>query len=120
MAASPVIGNMSTMEFVYIIKYHLHPMSDEEKRHWFKTWASLRNKLPKGIRIVTEAGSAFGTDFTGFTVFEGPFEKFQELVDLLEIDSWQAIDRTETIIGTKGLVDPTPGMQKILDKRPVD
>lgn len=120
MAASPTVGEVSEHEFVYIVMYRLHSMTDEDKRDWIKKWAVARTKLPKGIKIITEAGNAFGTDFTGFTVFEGPFSKFEELVDLLEFQSEGYIDKTKTIIGTKGLFDAPSEIQRIVTKRPID
>jgi len=120
MAANPAIGNHIGLEFVYLVMYRLRSMSDEEKKDWIKKWAVVRTKLPKGMQIVTEAGSAFGTDFTGFTVFEGPLDKFEELVDMLELQSEGYIDKTLTIIGTKGLLDQSSDALKILSKRPID
>ncbi len=95
-------------------------MSDDEKHEWFKEWAIIRKRLPKGIKIVTEAGSAFGTEFTGFTVFEGPFEHYEHLVEILEEKSGLLFEKTRTIIGTKGLVDTPSEFQKILEQRPID
>lgn len=120
MAASPIVGDVSKLEFVYLVLYRLRSMSEEEKRDWIKKWAVARNKLPKGIKIITEAGNAFGTEFTGFTVFEGPFSKFEELVNLLELQSEGYIERTKTIIGTKGLFSTPSEIQRILSKRPID
>ncbi len=120
MAANPAMGNYLGLEFVYLIMYRLRSMTDDEKKDWIKKWAVVRNKLPKGIKIITEAGSAFGTDFTGFTVFEGPFDKFEELVDLLELQSEGYIDKTKTILGTKGIFDQSADALKILSKRPID
>jgi len=120
MVASPAFGRVSGLEFVYIVMYRLRSMTDEEKRNWIKKWAVARTKLPKGIKIITEAGSAFGTDFTGFTIFEGPFSKFEELVEVLELQSEGYIDKTKTIIGTKGLFDTSSAVQRIVSRRPID
>ncbi len=120
MAASPTMGNYLGLEFVYIVMYRLRSMSDEDKKDWIKKWAVARTKLPAGIKILTEAGNAFGTEYTGFTVFEGPFDKFEELTEMLELRSEGYIDKTNTIIGTKGLLDSTSDFQKILTKRPID
>ncbi|MFW9848469.1 MAG: hypothetical protein ACFFF4_04970 [Candidatus Thorarchaeota archaeon] len=120
MAASPIIGEVSELEFVYIVMYRLRSLSDNDKKDWIKKWAIVRNKLPSGIKIITEAGNAFGTDFTGFTVFEGPISKFEELMDLLEFQSEGYIEKTKTIIGTKGLFDSSSEVQRIVSKRPID
>ncbi len=118
MAPNPVFGG--SLEFVYLVMYRLKAMTREEKKDWITKWAVVRSKLPKGVKIITEAGSAFGTDFTGFTVFEGPFERFEELVTLLELQSEGYIDKTKTIIGTKGLFDASSDLMKILSERPID
>ncbi|TFG11972.1 hypothetical protein EU537_10875 [Candidatus Thorarchaeota archaeon] len=107
-------------EFVYVIMYRLRAMSNDEKRDWLQKWASIRKQLPDDIRILTEAGNAFGTDFTGFTIFEGPFDKFQDLTDLLELHSGNLVEKTKTIIGTKGLVEPKSDLLDIIMHRPVD
>lgn len=120
MAASPTVGEISELEFVYIVMFRLRSMTDEEKKDWIKKWAVARTKLPKGIKIVSEAGNAFGTDFTGFTVFEGPFSKFEELVDILELQSEGYIDKTKTIIGTKGLFQTSSEVKRIVSVRPID
>lgn len=120
MAASPIIGERLGFEFVYIVMYHLRPMSEEEEKDWMQKWAVVRTRLPTGMRIVTEASNAFGTEYTGFTVFEGPFDKFQELVEMLESESQGYLDRTEIIIGRKGILDGPADVQKILVQRPID
>ncbi len=120
MAASPIMGSKSKLEFVYIVYYRLRVMNSEEKNDWIKKWAGIRRKLPKGIKIVTEAGNAFGTDFTGLTVFEGPFDQFEKLMAVLELQSGDLVEKTKTIICTKGLVTPSSELEKILKKRPID
>ncbi|UCE11148.1 MAG: hypothetical protein JSW61_04205 [Candidatus Thorarchaeota archaeon] len=95
-------------------------MTDEESRDWLKRWAEIRKSLPKGIKIVAEAGNAFGTEFTGFTIFEGPFAKFEELHSNLELYSSHLVEKTRTIIGTKGIGAPKSQLQKILRDRPID
>ena len=120
MAASPIVGDASKLEFVYIVMFRLRSMSEEDKKDWIKKWAVARQKLPKGIKIITEAGNAFGTEFTGFTVFEGPFTKFEELVKVLELQSEGYIDKTRTIIGTKGLFESSSEVQRIVSERPID
>jgi hypothetical protein len=72
------------------------------------------------MKIVTEATSAFGTEYTGFTVYEGPLDKFKDLVDKIEEYSQGFVEKSLTIIGTKGLSLPTSEFQKILEGRPVD
>ena len=120
MAASPIMGGKSKLAFVYILYYRLRILSPDEKKKWFKKWANIRKNLPKGIKIVTEAGNAFGTDFTGFTVFEGPFGQFEKLMAVLELQSEDYMEKTKTIIGTKGLVTPSAELEKILKRRPID
>lgn len=120
MVANPFVGDISKLEFVYIILYRLRVLEWEEKKYWIKKWAEISKNLPKGIKIISEAGNAFGTDFTGFTVFEGPFEKFEILVEILEEHSSDLFEKTKTIIGTKGLVLPSSQIEKILKRRPID
>ncbi|MHA2161933.1 MAG: hypothetical protein ACXABF_05895 [Candidatus Thorarchaeota archaeon] len=114
------MGPTKSLELVYLLLYRLRSMDDTEKREWLTKWATLRKKLPKGFKIITEAGNAFGTDFTGFTVFEGPFERFEELLSILELHSGDMVEKTKTIIGTKGIIHPTSEIEKILKSRPID
>jgi hypothetical protein len=120
MAANPTRGEVSELEFVYIVMFRLRSMTEEDKHDWIKKWAVARTKLPKGIKIITEAGNAFGTDFTGFTVFEGPFSQFEQLVDILELQSEGYIESTKTILGTKGLFETASEINRIVSKRPID
>lgn len=120
MASGRVPGEIGVSEFVYLILYRLRVLDDEEKKRWFKSWREIRNQLPKGMKIVTEATSAFGTEYTGFTIYEGPLEKFKELVDVIEKYSKSFVEKSLTVIGTKGLSLPTAEFQKILEGRPVD
>ncbi|MFW9909284.1 MAG: hypothetical protein ACFFEF_11975 [Candidatus Thorarchaeota archaeon] len=120
MAASPIIGEKSKLEFVYIVMYKLRSMTDDDKRDWIKKWAVARTDLPKGMKIIAEAGNAFGTEFTGFTVFEGPFDEFEELAQLLELQSEGYIEKTKTIIGTKGLFTASSEFERIAVSRPID
>jgi hypothetical protein len=120
MSASRIPGDIGATEFVYLILYRLKMLSDEEKHEWFKSWRDIRRRLPDGMKIVTEASSAFGTEFTGFTVYEGPMDKFEELIEILDEHSQEYVEKTLTIIGTRGFSLPTSEFQKILDGRPVD
>ncbi len=120
MASSRIPGDIGTTDFVYLTLYRLRTMSDEEKKQWFKTWNEIKTYLPKGMKVITEATSAFGTEYTGFTVYEGPLEKFEELVDKIEEFSQGFVEKSLTIIGTKGLALPIAEFQKIIDERPVD
>jgi hypothetical protein len=120
MASSRIPGDIGTTEFVYLSLYRLRVLEDEDKKKWFKSWREIRSHLPKGMKIVTEATSAFGTEYTGFTVYEGPLEKFKDLVDKIEEYSHGFVEKSLTIIGTKGLSLPTSEFQKILEGRPVD
>ncbi|MFW9843839.1 MAG: hypothetical protein ACFFEV_04625, partial [Candidatus Thorarchaeota archaeon] len=90
------------------------------QRNWFGSWREIRRNLPKGIKIITEASSAFGTEYTGFTVYEGPMDKFEELTNILEEHTWGFLEKSLTIIGSKGFSLPTADFQKIIDGRPVD
>jgi hypothetical protein len=120
MASSRIHGSIGSTDFVYLSLYRLRVMDDEDKKKWFKSWREIRNHLPKGMRLVTEATSAFGTEYTGFTVYEGPLEQFQELVDKIEEFSEGFVEKSLTIIGTKGFSLQTAEFQKILEERPVD
>jgi hypothetical protein len=120
MAAEKPSSATGSQEFVYLTLYRLKTLTDEEKRDWFEQWAEIRNSLPEGIRIVTEAGNAFGTEFTGFTVFEGPFHAFGELMATLEQNAGALVEKTHTIIGTKGLFHPSYDIKRIVEKRPID
>lgn len=120
MASSRIPGDIGTTEFVFLTFYRLRTMSDEDKKDWFKTWNSIKTKLPKGMEVIIEATSAFGTEFTGFTVYAGPLEKFDELSETIEQYSKEFIEKSLTIIGTKGLALPIAEFRKIIDGRPVD
>ena len=120
MASSRMSGTIGSTDFVYLSLYKLRVMDDADKKKWFKNWREIRGHLPKGMKIVTEATSAFGTEYTGFTVYEGPLEKFQELVDKIEKYSEGFVEKSLTIIGTTGFSLPTAEFQKILEGRPVD
>ena len=120
MASSRISGDIGTTDFVYLTLYRLRTMNDEDKKLWFKAWNGVKTNLPKGMKVVTEATSAFGTEFTGFTVYEGPLDKFEELVDKLEECSEGFVEKSLTIIGTKGIALPIAEIQKIIDERPVD
>ncbi|TFF96265.1 hypothetical protein EU546_01780 [Candidatus Thorarchaeota archaeon] len=100
--------------------YRLRTLTDEEKRQWYRDWAEIKSHLPSGLKIVTEGYGAFGTPYTGFTVYEGPVGKFDELVDILEERTSLFIEKTLTIVGTKGYTLPTSKFQSILDTRPID
>ena len=120
MAARRLPTEIGKTEFVYLVLYRLRTMSDEEKRFWFKRWAEIRKSIPPEIKVITEAGNAFGTEFTGFTVFEGPLDKFEVLYDILEEQASPLVERTKTIIGTKGMITPTSDFERILQSRPID
>jgi len=100
--------------------YRLKTMSDKEKHEWFGAWRKIKTHLPSGIKIIIEATSAFGTDYTGFTVYEGPLEKFKELINILEEHTSGFLEKSLTIIGTQGFSLPIAEFQKIIDSRPVD
>ncbi len=120
MSSSRLPSELGKTEFVYLMLYRLRTMSDDEKRDWFKKWAQIRKTIPKEIRVITEAGNAFGTDFTGFTVFEGPLDKFEKLYDILDRETGPLVEKTRTIIGTKGAISPTSDFERILRSRPID
>jgi len=120
MAISRVPGEIGTTEYIFLSLYKLKTLSDEETQQWFKSWREVKNNLPDGIRIVSEATSVFGTDYTGFTVFEGPLEKFDELVKILEEKTLGLVQKSLTIIGTHGSNLPTAEFERILEGRPVD
>jgi hypothetical protein len=111
MASSKIPGDIGVTEFVYLSLYRLRVLDDDEKKQWFKAWRE---------KIIAEATSAFGTEYTGFTVYEGPLEKFKQLVDMIEDHSRGFVEKSLTIIGTKGLSLPIADFQKIIDGRPVD
>lgn len=120
MAGGRISGDIGSTDYVYLSLYRLRVLDDVDKKKWFKNWREIRKHLPKGITIVTEATSAFGTEFTGFIVYEGPLDKFQELVDKIEEYSGSFVEKSLTIIGTKGFSLQTAEFQKILEGRPVD
>lgn len=120
MSGSRLPDGVSGSDYVYIVLYRLRILDDEEKKDWIRQWAAIRKDLPKGIHLVTEAGHAFGTDFTGFSVFEGPFDKFDDLMSILDLHTRHLIEKTKTIIGTKGLSAPSSQLRKIMKARPID
>ena len=120
MVAGKIPSEIGSTEYVYLILYRLKTLTDEEKHQWFTSWHRIRDNLPDGIQIVTEATSAFGTEYTGFTVYDGPLDKFEELVEILEEHSSSFLEKSLTIIGTRGFSLPTAEFKKILEGRPVD
>ncbi|MBN2230575.1 MAG: hypothetical protein JW779_13385 [Candidatus Thorarchaeota archaeon] len=120
MVTGKIPGEIGATEYVYLTLYRLKTLSDDEKHQWFKSWQKIRHNLPNGIKIITEATSAFGTEFTGFTVYEGPLDRFEELEKILEDASFGFVERSQTIIGTRGFSLPVADFQKILEGRPVD
>jgi len=120
MASSRIPGDIGTTDLIYLTLYRLRTMSDDDKKEWFKAWNEIKTHLPQGMRVVTEATSAFGTEYTGFTVYEGPIDRFEELVERLEKYSQGFVEKSLTIIGTKGIALPTAEIQKIIDGRPID
>jgi len=117
---SRVPGEIGVTDYIYLILYRLKTLSDEEKREWFGSWRKIRDNLPKGMKIITEASSAFGTEYTGFTVYEGPMDKFEELTEILEEHTQGFLEKSLTIIGTQGFSLPTADFKKIIEGRPVD
>ena len=87
MVSSKLPTALGKTEFVYLQLYRLRTLSDEEKHEWLKEWASIKQGLPPEIKVVVEAGNAFGTEFTGFTVYEGPIDYFQQLTEIIFISS---------------------------------
>jgi hypothetical protein len=120
MVTSKIPEEIGSTEYVFLTLYRLKTLSDEEKRNWFGSWRKIRDHLPEGMKIITEASSAFGTDYTGFTVYEGPMDKFDELTDILEEHTRGFLEKSLTIIGTKGFSLHSGEFQKIIDERPVD
>lgn len=120
MASGKIPSEIGAVEFIYLIFYRLKTLTDEEKHQWFQLWHKIRDNLPHGIKIVIEATTAFGTEYNGFTVYDGPLDKFEELVETLQEYSGSFIEKTLTIIGTHGLSLPTAEFQKILESRPID
>ncbi len=107
-------------DLVYVVLYRLRTLTEEEKRKWFVEWARIKAELPKGLEIIVEGFGAFGTAYTGFTVYEGPLEAFREHFETLERKSASFVEKTETIIGTKGFNLPLGGIEEIVRHRPVD
>jgi len=120
MVTNKIPEEIGSSDYVYLTLYRLKTLTDEEKHEWFGSWRRIRDHLPEGIKIITEASSAFGTEYTGFIVYEGPLDRFEKLVDILEDHSRMFLEKSLTIIGTQGFSLPTAEFQKILDGRPVD
>jgi hypothetical protein len=120
MVTSKIPAEIGSTDYVYLTLYRLKTLTDEEKHDWFGSWQRIRRNLPSGIKIITEASSAFGTEYTGFTVYEGPLDKFEELVEILEDHTREFLEKSLTIIGTQGFSLPTAEIQKIIEERPVD
>ncbi len=111
---------LTGLRLVYIVFYRLRTLTPDEKDTWFREWARIKKDLPKGLSIITEGFGAFGTSYTGFTIYEGPMESFRQHIETLERVSSHFVEKTETIIGTKGFNLPLDGMIDILEHRPVD
>jgi hypothetical protein len=120
MSGSRLPHDFGESNLVFIVFYRLRTLTNEEKKQWFRDWADIRSHLPSGLKILTDGYGAFGTPYTGFTVYEGSLAKFDELADILEERTSQFIEKTRTIIGTKGYTLPTSEFQSILNTRPID
>jgi hypothetical protein len=88
MVTSKIPEEIGSTDYVYLTLYRLKTLTDEEKHDWFGSWQRIRRNLPKGIKIITEASSAFGTEYTGFTVYEGPLVLQSMRVLLTSSKSW--------------------------------
>ena len=120
MGGARIPDGVGDVDLVYVVFYRLRTLTEEEKRVWSKEWTDIKHHLPDGLGIVIEGFGAFGTPYTGFTVYEGPMEKFREHIDDLAERSAPYVEKTLTVIGTKGFNLPISGMREIVERRPVD
>ena len=120
MAAPGTRSDVGTLEFVYIVFYRLRTLTKEEKEQWFSEWAEIKKQLPQELMCIADTAHAFGTEFTGFTVLEGPLEQFRQFTEIMEKSSAHVVEKTRTIIGTKGPMVPISEFKKILETHPID
>ncbi len=120
MPGGRIPDGVGDIDLVYVVLYRLRTLTEEEKREWSAQWVDIKTHLPDGLRIVIEGYGAFGTEYTGFTVYEGPMEKFRSHIEVLDRRAAPYVEKTRTIIGTKGFNLPLAGISEVLDSRPVD
>jgi hypothetical protein len=107
-------------EFIYLILWKLRTLSDDEKKRWFGQWAEIQHRIPKGLRVLADTNLAFGTDFTGFTVVQGPLDLFEQFANIMDESSTHVIEKTRTIIGVKGPMVNISEIRRVLESRPID
>jgi hypothetical protein len=120
MTTSGLASDTGHTEFIYLILWKLRTLSDEEKKLWFSQWAKIQRRVPKGLRVLADTNLAFGTDFTGFTVFEGPLDLFEQFATIMDEHSTHVVEKTLTIIGVKGPMRNISEIRKVLESRPID
>jgi hypothetical protein len=64
--------------------------------------------------------AAFGTEYTGFTVLEGPLDLFEQFATIMDESSTHVVEKTRTIIGLKGPMVSISEIRKVLESRPID
>ena len=120
MAASDLPFDTGHIEYIYLILWKLRTLNEEEKKRWFGEWAEIQRRVSKGLRVLADTNHAFGTEFTGFTVLEGPLDLFEQFATIMDERSTHVIEKTWTIIGIKGPLVSISEIRKVLESRPID
>ena len=120
MTSSGVPSDTGHTEFIYLILWKLRTLSNEEKKLWFGQWAQIQQRVPKGLRVLADTNVAFGTEYTGFTVLEGPLDLFEQFATIMDNSSTHVVEKTRTIIGLKGPLVSISEIRKVLESRPID
>ena len=120
MTTSGLSSDTGHTEFIYLILWKLRTLSSEEKKRWFGQWAKIQQRVPKGLRVLADTNVAFGTEYTGFTVFEGPLDLFEQFATIMDESSTHVVEKTRTIIGLKGPMVSISEIRKVLESRPID
>ena len=120
MSTNGLVSNTGHTEFIYLILWKLRTLTDEEKKRWFGEWAEIQRHVPKGLHVLADTNHAFGTEYTGFTVLEGPLDLFEQFATIMDESSTHVVEKTWTIIGIKGPMVSISEIRKVLESRPID
>jgi hypothetical protein len=120
MSTSGFPSDTGHTELIYLILWKLRTLTDEEKKLWFGQWVEIQRRVPKGLRVLADTNLAFGTEYTGFTVLEGPLDLFEQFATIMDENATHVVEKTWTIIGVKGPMASISEIRKVLESRPID
>ncbi len=120
MLPTRISGEIGASDLICILFYRLKTLNDEERQQWYKEWAEINSRLPRGIKLIVECGNAFTTQYSGFAVYQGTITKFEKMLSMLETRTRHVLEDTYVVIGMKGRPIPTAELGTIMQQRPVD